>query len=265
MDRVVLIHWKAQEAEQRIQDLARAGYETELAMPYGGRGLESLSTRPPSALLVDLSRLPSHGREIASWVRRRKATRHIPIVFVGGEPQKVRSVRELLPDAAFTEWRRVAPAIRKAIKTQPADPIVRGAMAAYSDRPLQKKLGLHPDSSLALVNVPPGFEKRLKSPRKAVRLDRALSGKLPSFDKIILFSRSLLELGRRFTSATKRLSPSGAIWLLWPKKAAGIKTDLDQKVVRAFGLSAGFVDYKICSVDETWSGLLFARRRGRAS
>jgi len=30
--------------------------------------------------------------------------------------------------------------------------------------------------------------------------------------------------------------------------------------VRAFGLDAGFVDYKIGSIDETWSGLCFARR-----
>jgi hypothetical protein len=28
-----------------------------------------------------------------------------------------------------------------------------------------------------------------------------------------------------------------------------------------FGLAAGLVDYKICAVDATWSGLLFARRR----
>ena len=37
--------------------------------------------------------------------------------------------------------------------------------------------------------------------------------------------------------------------------------DLGQPEVRRFGLRKGFVDYKICSVDGTWSGLCFARGR----
>jgi hypothetical protein len=31
--------------------------------------------------------------------------------------------------------------------------------------------------------------------------------------------------------------------------------------VREFGLGAGWVDYKVCAIDETWSGLCFARRK----
>jgi len=31
-------------------------------------------------------------------------------------------------------------------------------------------------------------------------------------------------------------------------------SDLGEKEVRAFGLAAGFVDYKVCAVDPTWSG-----------
>jgi len=31
--------------------------------------------------------------------------------------------------------------------------------------------------------------------------------------------------------------------------------------VRAYGLARGFVDYKVCAVDSTWSGLCFTRRK----
>ena len=51
------------------------------------------------------------------------------------------------------------------------------------------------------------------------------------------------------------------VWIIWPKQASGVDTDLTQNAVRAAGLGAGLVDYKVCAVDETWSGLLFPRRR----
>jgi hypothetical protein len=44
------------------------------------------------------------------------------------------------------------------------------------------------------------------------------------------------------------------------KKASGLTSDLNQAEVRAFGMRSGFVDYKISAIDETWSGLCFARR-----
>ena len=39
------------------------------------------------------------------------------------------------------------------------------------------------------------------------------------------------------------------------------QTDLTQNDVRRYGLDSGLVDYKIAAIDETWSGLLFARRK----
>jgi hypothetical protein len=51
---------------------------------------------------------------------------------------------------------------------------------------------------------------------------------------------------------------------VWPKKSSGEVTDLSQAVVRGLGLGAGLVDYKVCSIDETWSGLLFSQRKGKS-
>ena len=53
----------------------------------------------------------------------------------------------------------------------------------------------------------------------------------------------------------------GKLWIAWHKRSSGIKTDVTQQIVRSAGLSAGLVDYKICSIDDIWSGLLFANRR----
>jgi hypothetical protein len=51
------------------------------------------------------------------------------------------------------------------------------------------------------------------------------------------------------------------LWLIWPKKTSPLAGDVGQPKVREMGLATGLVDYKVCAVDETWSGLAFAARR----
>jgi hypothetical protein len=51
------------------------------------------------------------------------------------------------------------------------------------------------------------------------------------------------------------------VWVAWPKKASGVATDLTENVVREIGLPLGWVDVKVCAIDETWSGLKFYRRK----
>jgi hypothetical protein len=131
-------------------------------------------------------------------------------------------------------------------------------MAGYSGTPLPKKLGFRPDSRVALLGAPPGFEGRLGALPEGVRIQRRAS---PSPRVIVLFARSQGDLARRFPAAARALAEGGALWIAWRKQASGAKTDLGERAVRAFGLEAGFVDYKICAIDETWSGLCFARRR----
>jgi hypothetical protein len=54
------------------------------------------------------------------------------------------------------------------------------------------------------------------------------------------------------------------LWLIWPKKTSALAGDLGEKQVREMGLAAGLVDFKICAVDEVWSGLAFALRKPSA-
>ena len=52
----------------------------------------------------------------------------------------------------------------------------------------------------------------------------------------------------------------GGLWIVRPKKASGVAGDLTQVQVRRIGLAAGLVDFKVCSVDATYSGLRFTQR-----
>ncbi len=56
----------------------------------------------------------------------------------------------------------------------------------------------------------------------------------------------------------------GGLWIIWPKKASGVVSDLSQTVVRETGLAAGLVDFKVAAIDATWSGLRFSQRKTRS-
>jgi hypothetical protein len=53
----------------------------------------------------------------------------------------------------------------------------------------------------------------------------------------------------------------GGMWIIWPKKTSALASDLSQVIVRKTGLASGLVDYKVCSIDDNWTGLKFTRRK----
>lgn len=132
------------------------------------------------------------------------------------------------------------------------------ANAGYSGTPLVKKLGIKPGSTLALLDAPRGFRRELLGMPKGVRLSQALAGNPP--DLIVWFVMSGRALDVRMAAVSRAMG--AGLWVAWPKKASGVATDLTEDVVRAAGLAHGLVDYKVCAVNETWSGLKFARRKG---
>ena len=72
--------------------------------------------------------------------------------------------------------------------------------------------------------------------------------------------RVLAELERRFDTLARATGTAGGLWIAWPKRTAGVATDLRESIVREVGLAHGLVDNKVCAVDETWSGLRFVYR-----
>jgi CheY-like chemotaxis protein len=257
MYRLVLIHWNAAEGEARAQVLRAAGYEVEVA-PVDGASLKEIKNDPPAAIVIDLSRLPTQGRDVGMAFRGFKATRHVPLVFAEGEAEKVAKVRAQLPDAVFTDWKRIRGALRKAIAKPPKAPVVpANNLAGYSGTPLPKKLGIKPGTTVALLGAPGDFERTLGPLPEAATLTRVAARKA---DLSIWFVRSLRELETGVPKMFERAS-SGPVWIAWTKKAADPSSEVGEADVRARGLGAGLVDYKICAIDGTWSGLLFARRK----
>ena len=120
-----------------------------------------------------------------------------------------------------------------------------------------KKLGVKEGFRIGLVNAPASFLEDLgKLPAEANVVSR-LSG---SLDFVALFVDSERHLRKKFRLLAAKLKANGMIWVAWPKKSAGIPTDLSFDNVQKTGLEAGLVDVKICAIDETWSGLKFVYR-----
>jgi CheY-like chemotaxis protein len=262
MNRVLLVHWNAAGAAGRVLQLEAAGYEVAYEPKLGPEFLRELRAKPPVAAVVDLTRLPSHGREVAIAIRHTAATRHVPLVFVEGESEKVERIRRLLPDAIYTTWSKIRSSLGKAIANPPSRPVVpESVLAAYSGTPLPKKLGIKQGMVVALIDAPPRFSHVLSSlpafPDGVTFRERADD----KSQLILWFLTSRRKLERKIIKMTGSAATQ-PIWLIWPKQASAIASDLTQQVVREIAMAAGLVDYKVCAVDATWSGLLFRRRNG---
>lgn len=257
MHRVRLIHWKASEAGKRIERLRSAGYEVEFDESAPSI-LKKMRENPPEVFVVDLTRLPAQGRDMALAVRHYRSTRHVPVVFVEGDAEKVERIRKQVPDAVYTTWRGIRGAIRRAMANPPEEPVAPSTLLdGYTGTPLVKKLGIKEGSVVALLGAPRGFESILVDLPDRAMLRRSSRG---SRDLTIWFTKSRAELEKRMAGVASTLGKDG-LWIVWPKKSSGVVSDLTQATVRKVGLAYGLVDYKISSIDKTWSGLKFTRRK----
>lgn len=258
MTKVRLIHWKAEEAEERAERVRDAGFECD-ASPFGPRYGEEVRKEPPDIYLIDLSRLPSHGREAGAYLRGSRFQGHVPVVFVDGLTEKVDRVRELLPDAIYCRWRGIRGALRRAAR-QKLTPLKKppSQSGPCSGTPLWKKLGLKPGGTLALSGAPAGLaESSFGELPDEIRLMRRAVGKP---DIVLWFVRSQAQIRRE--KAKKRAFAEGAgLWVAWPKLSSGVETDLNRDFIRGLLLADGLVDIKVCAIDDTWSGMRFAFRR----
>jgi hypothetical protein len=206
--------------------------------------------------VIDLSRLPSHGREVAVFVRGSKSTRHVPIVFVNGLPEKVEAVREKLPDAVYTTSARIVPALKKAIANAPGNPVSPPQMMErYRGRTAAQKLGIKPAGKVALIDPPRDYAAVIGTlPEGASFVEDARE----SCDVTLWFVRDPAAYQEALPRMRSRAA-AGKLWILWRKgtKEGGITLPL----IRELAIAVGLVDYKVCSVNPAWSGLLFARKK----
>ena len=133
-------------------------------------------------------------------------------------------------------------------------------MAGYSGTPLLQKLGIKSGMRVIAISAPENY--------------RALLGKLPDDVEftnrphlgaqfIHFFVKRRSDLEKQIHRLLKTLANDGTLWVSWPKKSAGMESDITEDVIRAVALPLGLVDVKVCAVDETWSGLKLMIRRER--
>ncbi len=126
-------------------------------------------------------------------------------------------------------------------------------MAGYSGTPLLKKLGIQEGHRVLLRNTPDKLPAELTEYAKTRQKN--------NLDVALLFAKSSAEFQAGFALLTKAIKPDGAIWVAWPKKSSGVKTDLTEDAIRNQALQTPLVDVKVCAIDEIWSGLKLVIRK----
>jgi hypothetical protein len=130
------------------------------------------------------------------------------------------------------------------------------AGAGYSGTPLAKKLGLKAGQTAWLFGMPPSVRAEIED---VGLIEWTTPGPGMDVAHVFLADRSSLE--PLLKKLRRQIAADGMVWVSWPKKASKVPTDLTENVIREAALPLGFVDVKVCAVDETWSGLKLVIRK----
>lgn len=99
---VFLIEWDAAAAAARARALYTQGIQVDVESEDGWHAYSRIRQRPPDAVVIDLSRRPAHGRELARSLGHVRTLRGLPVVFVDGDERNRTLVRAAVDDAIFT-------------------------------------------------------------------------------------------------------------------------------------------------------------------
>lgn len=124
--------------------------------------------------------------------------------------------------------------------------------SGYSATPQARKLGIKPGMRVGIERAPRGW--RLVDPPAFVRATEGPA------DVVLWFVRAEAQLADVATLG-ERIYPDGALWVAWPRKAAGHVSDVTENGIRAVALPLGLVDVKVAAIDDDWSGLKVVWRK----
>jgi len=135
---VWLVHPDPAEAGVREKELTKSGYRV-IRRHWSSPEISRARADPPDAVVIDLSRAPSIGRDVAVAMRSHRALLSVPFLLVGGNPDAVAGVRKFLPDATACEWTIIKASVSVAMKKQPPGARLLSVFSAYEGVPLAKK------------------------------------------------------------------------------------------------------------------------------
>jgi hypothetical protein len=118
------------------------------------------------------------------------------------------------------------------------------------------KLGIKPNTKAFLLHAPSDYKELL--PAASIATIEELDDES---DWVQAFYPNTHELNAEVSALKSKLGLNGQLWISWPKKSSGLKSDLSDQIVRQAGLEVGLVDVKVVSINETWSGLKFVYRK----
>ena len=128
-------------------------------------------------------------------------------------------------------------------------------MAGYSATPQSRKLGLRTGQRISYQRAPKGWA--LQAPPEELRVVEAPE---PA-DVILAFFEVMADLDDQLPVLGRRVYPDGAVWALWPRRAAGHRSEVTENAIRDAALPLGLVDVKVAAVDDDWSGMRLVWRR----
>jgi CheY-like chemotaxis protein len=253
MPRVRLVHWKGSEALELLTTLRKARMRADYDEKFDSAGLRECRADPPDVFVIDLSRMPSHGREIAIALRQSPKTKQIPIVFCDGAAEKVDLIRAILPDATYCARAELVTAVKNA---KPLEAPLRPAdmMNRYGSRTAAEKLGIKARGRVTVIHPPRNLNAVLgEMPDGAEFVEQ-------DGDVTLCFLHSPDEV-RSEISRSRGLAAETKLWFLWRKQSAPVTDGVTDSLVRETAIGLGLVDYKICAVDASWTAMAFARRK----
>ena len=129
------------------------------------------------------------------------------------------------------------------------------ATSGYSGTPQLQKLGIRPGATWDVDGASPGWDFEA-APDPADRATHPHHA-----DVIVAFVRAAAEIEAVLERSEDRIFPAGALWVAWPRKAAGHVSDVDENAIRDAALARRLVDVKVAAIDTDWSGLKLVWRK----
>ncbi|WP_309751437.1 hypothetical protein [Novosphingobium sp.] len=128
----------------------------------------------------------------------------------------------------------------------------------YSTTPLAKKLSLRDGMRVWFDAMPEDvFDEIAEYALELTFVANPADG----IDAAHVFVTERSVLDARLKSLRQQITPDGQVWVSWPKQASKVPTDITEDTIRELCLPLGFVDTKVCAVDEVWSGLKLVIRK----
>lgn len=130
--------------------------------------------------------------------------------------------------------------------------------AGYSGTPLARKLGITEHSCVVARHAPDDYARMLAPIPPGATFEKTVSS---NTDIVHVFSDRKAVLTTELAAVRKAIRNDAVVWISWPKKASKVPTDITEDTIRELALPLGFVDVKVCAVNDVWSGLKLVIRK----